>query len=55
MPTPTYGDRSRADPSLPDEEQAARRSQNRTTPETPPADDKAVSPVEPRRDIPRVP
>ena len=34
-PTPTYGDRSELDPSLPDENDPARRSKFRTTKDDP--------------------
>lgn len=37
-PTPTYGDRSETNPSLPDENDAARRSKSRTTKDDPTTD-----------------
>lgn len=43
-PTPTYGDRSEIDPSLPDENEPARRSKIRTTKDDPTAGD-AVDPA----------
>lgn len=52
-PTPTYGDRSEIDPSLPDENDAARRSKSRTTKDDP-ATGAAVDPSMPNPD-PAVP
>ena len=44
MPTPTYGDRSETDPSLPDENEPARRSKAHVT-KNDPKIDAAIDPA----------
>jgi hypothetical protein len=50
-PTPTYGDRSEIDPSLPDENEPARRSKSRTTKDDPTTGDK-LDPATLKPDLP---
>lgn len=44
-PSPTYGDRSHTDPALPDEDEPARRSHSRKTPNAPAADGRTIAPA----------
>ncbi len=50
-PSPTYGDRSEIDPSLPDENEPARRSKSRTTKDDPTMSE-TVDPATLKPDLP---